>query len=266
MKIDAKGQPGALVRAADHGFATSEERKTVSEKGEVTHAEKFSLVRQGDKFVPVDEAATGAAVTGDLFVDATLPDGTRVKSALQLLRDSSEERTVAERCDIIGVRERDVIDLARELTSHGRRAAVDIHRGVAQHTNGFYNVLAWMSVNMLIGNFDRKGGMLAASTFDVSGAKGKKFDIVAHPGKPTASGISSIRYDLAYEKTTIFKGYPAKRNWYPIASDVYEEIIPSIGDAYPYPVKALIFNMGAPTYSLPAGHTNIEILRDTAKR
>lgn len=267
VKIDAKGQPGAFARAADHGLATAEERTTATAKGDVTYTEKFFLVRQGDKFVPVDEAATApaAAVVGDLFVDATLPDGTRVKSALQLLRESAEEHTIAEWCEIVGVRERDVIDVARELTSHGRRAAVDIHRGVAQHTNGFYNVLAWMSVNMLLGNYDRKGGMLTASAFDVTGAKGKKFDLAAHPGKPAAFGVSSIRHDIAYEKTTLFAGYPAKRNWYPIASDIYEEIIPSIGDAYPYAVKALILYMGAPTYALPAGHTNIEILRDTAK-
>ncbi|HSI98278.1 MAG TPA: molybdopterin dinucleotide binding domain-containing protein, partial [Gaiellaceae bacterium] len=36
----------------------------------------------------------------------------------------------------------------------------------------------------------------------------------------------------------------------------------SIGDAYPYPVKALFMYMGSPVYALPAGHTNIEILSD----
>ena len=46
------------------------------------------------------------------------------------------------------------IDTARELTSHGKMAAVDVHRGPAPHTNGFYNVLGWMTVNMLLGNYD----------------------------------------------------------------------------------------------------------------
>lgn len=154
--------------------------------------------------------------------------------------------------------------MARELTSYGKRAAVDIHRGPAQHTNGFYNVLVWMTLNMLLGNYDAKGGMMKASTYDTSG-KGKLFDLKAHPEKITAFGVSSIRHGLDYEKTTLFAGYPAKRNWYPLSSDIYEEIIPSIGDAYPYPVKALFLYMGAPTYALPAGHTNIEILCDTAK-
>src|SRR3970282_1767052 len=47
-----------------------------------------------------------------------------------------------------------------------------------------------------------------------------------------------------------------------MSSDVYQEIIPSIGDAYPYPVKALMLYMGSPVYSLPAGNTNIPVLAD----
>ena len=50
-----------------------------------------------------------------------------------------------------------------------------------------------------------------------------------------------------------------------MSSDVYEEIIPSIGDQYPYPIKVLFMYKGAPTYSLPAGHTNIKVLCDTDK-
>lgn len=156
--------------------------------------------------------------------------------------------------------------MARELTSYGKAAAVDIHRGVAQHTNGFYNVLGWMTVNMLLGNYDARGGLIKATTYDTKGkGKGNLFDLTAHPGVTTAFGISSIRHGLDYEKTTIFEGYPARRNWYPLSSDIYEEIIPSIGDQYPYPVKALFLYMGAPTYALPAGHTNIEVLCDTQK-
>jgi anaerobic selenocysteine-containing dehydrogenase len=38
-----------------------------------------------------------------------------------------------------------------------------------------------------------------------------------------------------------------------------------MGDAYPYPIKALFSYMGTPVYALPAGHTNIEILADVNK-
>ncbi len=260
------GNPGKLVRAADvkiDGQPLKEAEKRQTSDGK-EFEEKFLVVMAGGTPVAIDPNDEQTPVVGDLLVDATLPDGTAVKSGLQILFEAACERTVDEWAAIAGVEPQTLIDVARELTSHGKRAAVDIHRGPAQHTNGFYNVLAWMSLNMLLGNFDAKGGMLAASTWDTKG-KGGLFKLDAHPGKVMTFGVSSIRHGVDYEKTTLFEGYPAKRNWYPLSSDIYEEIIPSIGDAYPYPVKALFMYMGAPTYALPAGHTNIEVLCDTDK-
>ena len=192
------------------------------------------VVQKDGKLIAVDPNDEKNVVTGDLLVEATLADGTKAKSSLQVLFDSAREHTIAEWCAMADVETEDVIAVARELARAGKRGAVDIHRGPAQHTNGFYNVLAWMSLNMLLGNFDHKGGMIAGTSYDIAGAKGKKFDLALHPGKPTAFGISCIRHDLAYEKSSLFAGYPAKRNWYPLSSDIYEEIIPSMGDAYPY--------------------------------
>ena len=255
------GKPGKLVRAADAGLAQPEARKTKDGK---EYQEKFLLAMVQGQPVAFDPNDTKNPVTGDLFVETKLADGTVVKSGLQVLLESSQQHTIKEWAEIAGLKEADVIAVARELTSYGKKAAVDIHRGPAQHTNGFYNVLSWMTINMLLGNFDAKGGMIVASTYDYMG-KGKQFDLAAHPGKAPSFGISSIRHGLDYEKTTLFSGYPAKRNWYPLSSDIYEEIIPSIGDAYPYPVKALFLYMGAPTYSLPAGNTNVKILCDTEK-
>ena len=265
------GKPGKLVRAADvkidgKPLKDAEKRKSVdpSSKEEKEYEEKFMVAMVNGQPVAVDPNDAKNAVVADLFVDAKLPDGTTVKSGLQVLADSANEHTIVEWAAIAGVPEADLIAVTRELTSYGKAGSVDIHRGPAQHTNGFYNVLAWMSINMLLGNYDHKGGMIKATTYDTMG-KGKLFDLKAHSGKISSFGISSIRHGLDYEKSTLFAGYPAKRNWYPLASDVYEEIIPSIGDAYPYPVKVLFMYMGAPTYSLPAGHTNIEILCDVQK-
>ncbi|ROO52197.1 molybdopterin-dependent oxidoreductase iron-sulfur protein [Micromonospora sp. Llam0] len=267
------GTPGALVRAADIMVGgtplRAAEPRTYPDAatGQDKEYEETFLVTMVDG-VPtaIDPNDETTPVYGDLFVDATLPDGTAVKSGLQVLAESARERSVADWADLAGVTEKAIVAVAEELTSHGKAAAVDIHRGVAQHTNGFYNVLGWMTVNMLLGNFDAKGGMIAASTYDTKGkGKGELFDITAHPGKTSSFGVSSIRHGVDYEKTTLFADYPAKRNWYPLSSDIYEEIIPSIGDAYPYPVKALFLYMGAPTYALPAGHTNIEILSDVTK-
>jgi len=119
---------------------------------------------------------------------------------------------------------------------------------------------------MLIGNYDWKGGMIQLTTYDHMGTKeGQPYNLPKMiPDKTTPFGIDIIRHG-EYDKTSIFEGYPAKRPWYPIATDVYQEIIPSIGDAYPYPAKILLTYMAAPTYSLPAGNTNIEVLVDVKK-
>jgi tetrathionate reductase subunit A len=255
------GEPGAFVRAADAGLA-SPEKRTDKSGG---YMEKFLVVMQDGKPVAIDPNDTQRPVHGDLFVDATLPDGTRVKSGMQILRESAFEKTIDEWCDIAGLDPLDVIAVARELTRHGKQASVDMHRGVSQHTNGFYNVLAWMTVNAMLGNFDWKGGMSAPSTYSYDGAQGGPFDLTKVPGKITTFGVSSIRHDIDYSKTTLFAGYPARRNWYPLASDVYEEVIPSIGEAYPYSIKALFLYMGTPVYALPAGHTNIDVLTDLEK-
>jgi tetrathionate reductase subunit A len=144
---------------------------------------------------------------------------------------------------------------------------VDIHRGVSQHTNGFYNVLAWMALNVLIGNLDWQGGSSYAKVYDPSGEKdGQPFNLKnLHPKRTTPFGVSIIRHETRYEDSTIFEGYPAKRPWYPLSSDIYQEILPSAGDAYPYPIKIAYLYMGSPVYALPAGHTGIAILRDTQK-
>jgi tetrathionate reductase subunit A len=267
------GQPGALVRAADveldgRPLKEAEARPYTDPKSgeEKEYEERFFVAMVDGLPTPVDLLDADQAVFGDLLVDTTLPDGTVVKSGLQLLLDAAHEHTVGEWAELAGVREDHVVEVATELTSYGKAAAVDIHRGVSQHTNGFYNVFGWMTVNMLLGNFDAKGGSIAPNTYDTKGkGKGELFDITKVADKSTAFGISSIRHGLDYEKTTLFEGYPAQRNWYPLSSDIYEEVVPSIGDAYPYPVKALILYMGAPTYALPAGHTNIEILADVEK-
>lgn len=263
VRLEKDGKPGKFLRAHEIGLAPAEKRKGKDGK---EYAFEYLVAMQDGKPVAVDPNDEKTAVSGDLFVTAEIK-GVKVKSALQVVQESANAKSMAEWSKICGISVKDIEQTAAELAQYGKKACVDVHRGIAQHTNGFYNVTGAMTINLLLGNFDWKGGMIAASTFNTTGGKpGQPFDLgKLKPGKTSKFGISSIRHDVKYEDSTLFSGYPAKRNWWPIASDVYEEIVPSIGDAYPYPAKAVFSYMGAPTYALPAGHTNIDILADVNK-
>lgn len=269
VKLEEDGTPGKFLRASEIGLAAIEPRPLSTDETQTFDFDYFVAMVDGVA-VPVDpyEQDPAKAVKGDLFVDDLDLFGIKVKSALQVISDSAHEQTLEGWAEICGLDPNDIAEVAEEFTNHGRHAVADIHRGVSQHTNGFYNVLAWYTLNALLGNFDHSGGLVKASTYSANGSKaGQPYDLKKTSGSMVPFGTSIIRHNEKYEKHTLFlrDGYPAKRNWYPLSSDVYQEIVPSIGDAYPYPVKNLMLYMGSPVYSLPAGHTNIPILSDPTK-
>jgi anaerobic selenocysteine-containing dehydrogenase len=256
VKISPEGKPTTFLRGSAIGLPTEKRPKKDGTEWEFDPL----VVQKGGEFVPFDPNDEKNPVEGDLLVD-TQANGIWVKSVLQI--SGGVTRTTCRVGQIVGPRV--LVELA-QVASHGKRAVADIHRGVSQHTSGFYNVLAWMFVNVLIGNHDWMGGLSKATGYDISGDKeGKPFELSKHDGKLQGWGISIIRHETVYDKTTIFNGYPAKRVWYPFSSDIYQEVIPSIGDAYPYPIKALFLYMGSPVYALPAGHKLVEILSDPKK-
>lgn len=262
VKIE-KGAPGGFLRASDLKLPT--ETRQAADGTSYTFDPFVVMTKNGP--VAFDPYDTKTAVEGELFFAGEVT-GIPVKTGLQLIKESAEQRTLEEVARLTGLKADDIVEVARELTAHGKKAAVDIHRGVSQHTNGFYNVLAWYTLNALLGSYDWAGGLSQAATYAVNGSKpGQPYPVTkVAANKAVPWGISSIRHDVKFEETTFFEGkYPAKRPFYPLASDIYQEVIPSIGDAYPYPVKALFLYMGSPVYSLPAGHKLIEILADTSK-
>lgn len=275
VKLDDEGKPGKFLRASEIGLREPEERP-LSTDAEKTYLFDYFVALVDGKPVAVDpnSSDTDQAVYGDLLVDGvtlTHPDDDSisftVKSGLQIISDSAHEHTLAEWAEICGVKASDLEEVAFEFTNHGKRAVADIHRGVSQHTNGFYNVYAWYTLNALIGNYDWAGGLVKATTYKADGTgAGQPFKVENAASKLAPFGTTIIRSEK-YENSSLFlrDGYPARRNWYPLATDIYQEIAPSIGDAYPYPVKALFLYMGSPVYSLPAGHTNIETLSDPTK-
>ncbi|MBX3055587.1 MAG: molybdopterin-dependent oxidoreductase [Anaerolineae bacterium] len=267
VKLDEHGQPGKFLRASEIGLREKEERPTSTDPEKTYEFDYFVALVDGQP-TPVDPYDTETAVHGDLLVDNLKLGDYTVKSGLQIISDSAHEHTLQEWADICGVRLRDIEEIAFEFTNYGKQAVADIHRGVSQHTNGFYNVLAWYTLNALIGNYDHAGGLIKATTYKYDGSKaGQPYKIGDMSDSMAPFGTSIIRHGEKYDKNTLFlrDGYPAKRNWYYLSSDIYQEIVPSIGDAYPYPAKALMLYMGSPVYSLPAGNTNIAILSDPQK-
>ena len=264
VKIGEDGKPGKYLRGSDIGLPIEKRPKKKAEDGE-WEFDAFVTLANGQP-VLFDPNSETAAAEGDLLVETEI-NGIRVKSVLQIIREAANARPMDEWAELAGINPDDIVDIAKEFTSHGKKAVADIHRGVSQQTSGFYNVVAWYTVNALIGNTGWQGGLSKSTTYDRTGSRpGKPFDLGKIWKKAIKGwGISIIRHGVAYDKTTLFDGYPAKRTWYPFCSDIYQEIIPSIGDQYPYPIKALFLYMGAPVYSLPAGHKLIEILSDTKK-
>jgi len=200
-------------------------------------------------------------------------NGIKAKPVFQLLTERAQEKTTSEYAAICGIPEKTIVELADEFTSHGKKAAIDFYRGPVQHTNGYYNASALLTLDALIGNADWAGGLQAGGGHwhedgSKKGAPFPKSNVAGGaPGGYKAFGYKLTREGSHYEDSTYFQtdNYPAKRPWYPFTGNVYQEIIPSAGDGYPYPIKALLINKGTPAMASPAGHATIEILRDTKK-
>jgi len=268
------GAPGKFLRGSDLELVTTR-TESDSEGKEVTiytgpdgteYAFDPFVVLSGGAPVLFDPNSTEVPAYGEPFVDTTL-NGVTVKSGLQLILEEAQRYSVEEWARIAGIKARDVVQLAREFTSHGTRACADLHRGVSQHTNGFYNVMAWYTLNCLIGNVDHAGGMIKGTSYQYTGDKAKGPFVLSGMtnGKNAKFGLDILRTATTYEKSTLFGEYPAPRPWFPLATDLYQEDVASMDSMYPYQVKALMLYMSAINYALPAAHKVTEALADPKK-
>ncbi len=234
VKINPDGTPGVFLRGSDIGLA---KEKRVKKEGGEWEFDPFLVLKNGQPN-PFDPNSETEAVEGELLVDTDIK-GLKVKSVLQIYREAAGSRQLSEWADLAGVQEHDLVELAREFTNYGKRAVADIHRGVSQHTSGFYNVLVYMTLNTLIGNHDWQGGLSKATTYTIDGSKeGQPFNLKKHEGKIQTWGVDIIRHGKPYDKSTLFQGYPAKRPWYPFCSDIYQEVIPSMAMGTPIPIRS----------------------------
>lgn len=209
--------------------------------------------------------------TADLLPGEVTVNGFTCKTALELYKDRVMEQTIAQYSAICGIDENTITEVAHELSSHGRKASVEHYRGSVQSTNGTYNALAILALNTLLGNYDWQGGHIFSGDHwhEEGGKKGNIWTPKAVKNKVNTSGVQCTRVLANYEDTTEFaaNSYPAHRPWFPLAFNFnYQEIVPSIEDQYPYPVKALILYWNDIAYSTPAGRAAVErVLADEEK-
>jgi anaerobic selenocysteine-containing dehydrogenase len=247
------GHPHELLKASEAGLGS----------------DKQFVVSRGGKLLPVDPANGGSAVEGDLFIKTTV-GSFEVKSAFQLLTEEAFSRSLHAYSEQCGVELQTIIEVARELTSHGKRAAVEMYRGPVQNPDGYYAGCAIITLNLLLGNADYVGGLiLGGGEWKSFGTASSPYDFSKmFPGSLTSFGVKVTREGTRYEDSTLFKenGYPAKRPWYPFTGNVYQEILPSFGAGYPYLGKILFLHMGTPALSIPGGNQHIiETLKDPDK-
>lgn len=246
VKIEKDG-PASLLKTSEIGLSGD-----------------FVVMKDGK---PSAGEVKGDAQFGDLFVDTEI-NGIKVKSGFQIYYDSAKSKTLAEWANVCEVPVEQIVALAREFTSYGKQASIDLYRGPVQHTNGYYNGISIIALNLLIGNVDWAGGIQAGGGHwhEYGGKKGTSYDMgKLVNNKLGAFGYPVTREKTRYEKTTFYSGYPAKRPFYPFTGNVYQEIIPSAYDGYPYNVDCLMIHKGTPAFAAPAGHVFIDMLKDTDK-
>lgn len=248
------GHPLELLKASEAGVGSNKE----------------FVVSRGGKLLPVDPANETSAVEGDLFVKTTV-GSFEVKSAFQLLAEEAFSKSLQAHAEQCGVELQTIIEVARELTSHGKRAAVEMYRGPVQNPDGYYAGCAIITLNILLGNADYVGGLIkgGGEWKSFGGASSSPYTFSEmFPGSLTDFGTKITREGGRYEDSTLFRehGYPSQRPWYPFTGNVYQEILPSFSSGYPYAGKVLLLHMGTPALSIPGGNQQIiQSLRDPDK-
>lgn len=264
----------------DEVYLRNPNKKAAELDGETTWSDSAFLVNIGDKkrpFLRAKDLGLGEeeyiviengkpvphtkAMNGDLEIDTAI-NGIKVKSVFKLFKEKVMEKAMEEYSKSCEVPVEQIVQLAREFTSHGKKVGIHSYRGPAMHANGYYSARAINMLNHLVGNHDWKGGDTAMSA-KFKATEGR-YDLVAVPNPNKGWGIPVTRQKSVYEKTTLFAkdGYPAKRPWYPFGNNLINDVLPSSAEGYPYKIRALIMNRTSPVVSSPRADMQRKFLKD----
>jgi len=262
-----------LVREDTHVFLTSKD----ADLGSKTDAERVCLVAGTATAFAADDGTT--AVDGDLYASTSggtvTVNGIECKTALQLLKEEAEKHTVAGWAQIAGVSESMASAMGQAFFRADRRSVADHYRGPVQHTNGVYTAMSIVVLNLLVGSVDRVGGAIVGGGHyhETGGKTGNLYS----PQSDLDTKGSTVSWESPSGPPINRAGadpsgyvdpaaYPAQRTWFPLAlHGNYQEVLPSIADQYPYPIKAYFSLWNITPWSVPGGEHLESIAKDTDK-
>ncbi len=233
---------------------------------------KKALVYTGEGFA-VHDAVDEAELEFSGKVRLATGEEVTVKTVFTIYKETVFSKTVEEWAAICGIKPELIRQMAKDFGEAAPRASTYIHRGTAQHPNGDYTTWALRSLDILIGNYHRSGGIMARPSLTSYNNYLYNCGITGF-GEPLRWGPWIDRHQGEYEKTIMYyrkvkrgeNPYPAKRPWYPLSpEESYTELFAGIDLGYPYPIKALILYFANPVLAVNAGTKFAEILRDTRK-
>ncbi len=141
---------------------------------------------------------------------------------------------------LCGVAAETIREVARDFAGT-QPAVADWLRGVCAHQNGFQTSRAVLTLNALVGNIDRRGGLCFTRALPLT------------PVAPVPAVPSQPKVDLS--------GTPT----YPLAQNLQHAVLPAVARGDPYPVDTVICYHASPAYATPQPDAQVAVLRDPEK-
>lgn len=249
LVVTEAGHPrqGRFLRGSDIGIKIAEDER-------YKENDPYLILDAKGKPIPAEQATAPASLDAEtvLTLDAK---PLAVKTAWLLLKASILEQTIAQCSDACGIPAATISALADEFTRHGRKSSVIAHGGMMSGA-GFYNAFSVMTLNLLIGNLNWKGGLVMNGGGFKDDGEGPRYNLESFAGEIKPKGTPLGR-NSPYEKTSEFarkkaagKAYPAQSPWFPNAPGLATEWFTGAMSGYPYTIKALILWSSNPLYGI----------------
>lgn len=209
------------------------------------------------KKIRPNNKAEAASLFGKQMVKLVDGSEVNIQTSLQCLKDSAYQYSIEEYSKQCGIEVDKIINLAKKFTSHKTKSAVIAHGGMMSGS-GFYGAFSVLTLNVLIGNMNRLGGLgISGGKFGEFGA-GPKYNLAKFPKMLKPKGLPIARSKRRYEdsdeyKLKVAKGenpYPSKAPWFPFAGGQMTEQLPASLAGYPYPIKAYLNFSANPVYGI----------------